>query len=166
MLRSRLPELEVATAGTQARHGHPVHPFTAAAVSAAGFDASEHASRLLQEPLLAGVDLVLTAERAHRSTVLGLRPALLRRTFTLQELVALAQAVAPRLPAGETAAAIEAVVAERGRHPAEAADLPDPVNEGPEAHAKMVRAVQDSVERLVVALVRDTVTGTGSAGAG
>ncbi len=88
--------------------------------------------------------------------MLAERPDLLRRTFTLQELVSLAEAVRPQRPDGQVDEALRAVISERGRHPASADDLPDPVDAGPEEHHQMVRSVVAAGDRLVAALVAPT----------
>ncbi len=151
-LRTALPRLEVSSAGTRATAGRAVHPLTAAAAVAAGTDPGPHASRPLGPELLRGVDLVVTAERAHRAPVLALRPDLLRRTFTFLELVQLADAVRPRLAPGHEVDALRAVVLERGRHPVVDADLADPVDGGPAEHEHMVATVRAGVDRLLGAL--------------
>lgn len=53
-------------------------------------DAAAHRARLLTEKMLAESDLVLTMAREHRSYVVQLSPALLRRTFTVREFARLA----------------------------------------------------------------------------
>lgn len=163
MLRSRLPELEVSSAGTRARNGDPMHELTAAAAGGAGHGDHGHTSRFLQEPVLRDVDLVLTAERAHRSAVLGLRPVLLCRTFTLLEFADLAEAVRPRLSRDRLIEAVDLVVAARGQHPVDARDLPDPVAGGPKAHEQMVTSVVTAVHRIEAALCADVVTQTSPA---
>lgn len=120
-----------------------------------GLPEPAHRSKPLTSVLLQGVDLVVTAERAHRAPVLSWRPDLLRRTFTFLELVELAGAVRPALAVGEEVAAMHAVVLGRGRHhPAPDADLPDPVQAGPPEHARMVSSVVTGVDRLLGSLVR------------
>ena len=134
----------------------PVHMLTATAMTEAGLGAPEHRSRPVDRSVLDGVDLVVTAEKAHRSAVLQVRPDLLRRTFTLDELVSLAEAVAPRREDGRAEEALSSVLAERGRHPTTSEDLPDPVDAGPEEHQQMVAGVVAAVDRLVAALVAPT----------
>jgi protein-tyrosine phosphatase len=53
-------------------------------------DAAAHRARLLTEKMLAESDLVLAMAREHRSYVVQLSPALLRRTFTVREFARLA----------------------------------------------------------------------------
>ncbi len=121
-------------------------------MTSCGGTAPVHRARLLRPRLLDGVDLVLTAERAHRSAVLQLRPDLLRRTFTFLELVQLAEAVRPGAPQGAELTALAAVVGERGRHRVDDVDLADPVDGGPVEHEQMVRTVLQHGDRLLTAL--------------
>ena len=160
MLGQRLPGIEVSSAGTRAQPDRPVHPRTAAAMLSQGLAVPEHRSRPLAAGLLRGVDLVVTAERAHRAPVLALRPDLLRKTFTFLELVQLAEATRPRLEPGHELDGLRAVVLERGRHPVVDADLADPVDAGPEEHARMVATVLAGADRLLVSLT----TGAHAAG--
>lgn len=146
----------MSSAGTQATVGRPPHMLTAMAMADAGLGEPEHRSRPVDRSALEGVDLVVTAEKAHRSAVLQVRPDLLRRTFTLDELVSLADAVRPRRVDGRVDEALRTVVAERGRHPTTSGDLPDPVDAGPEEHQRMVGDVVAAVDRLVDALVGPT----------
>jgi len=130
----------------------PAHPLTGAALTGLGLSASDHRSRLLAPQVLRDVELVVTAERAHRAPVLALRPDLLRRTFTFAELVDLAEAAGAGLPPGDEVAALRSVLAQRGRHAVVARDLPDPVDGGPQEHARMVATVVTGAERLLAAL--------------
>ena len=130
----------------------PVHPLTAAAMTGLGLSVPDHRSRLLAPQVLRDVELVVTAERAHRAPVLAMRPDLLRRTFTFAELVDLAEAAGAGLPPGDEVVALRSVLAERGRHAVVARDLPDPVDGGPQDHARMVRLVVAGSERLLAAL--------------
>ena len=134
-----------------------MHALTADAMTALGLVVPVHRSRVLSPEVVRDVELVVTAERAHRAPVLALRPDLLRRTFTFAELVDLAEAAGAGLPAGEELAALRAVVAQRGRHEVVAQDLPDPVTGSLVEHTRMVGTVLSGTARLRAALG----TGTG-----
>lgn len=146
----------MSSAGTQAVADRPVHVLTAAAMAEAGLDEGAHLSRHVDLAVLEGVDLVVTAEKAHRAAVLSLRPDLLRRTFTLDELVSLAEATRPRRTDGKVDEALRFVVSARGRHPTTSGDLADPVDAGLQAHHQMVRDVVSAVDRLEAALLTPT----------
>lgn len=96
------PGVGVHSAGTGAPVGHPVSEVVGTLLLERGIDASGHRARALTVPLIRESDLILTATRRHRSQVVALDPAALRRTFTLREFARLAEAA--RL-AGATAGA-------------------------------------------------------------
>ena len=150
----------MSSAGTRALADQPVHPLTADAMIGMGVPVPVHRSRWLGPEALRDVELVVTAERAHRAPVLALRPDLLRRTLTFAELVDLAEAAGAGLPPGEEVAALRALVAQRGRHAVVAHDLPDPVTGGPDEQARMVATVVSGVGRLRAALTSGGGTAT------
>jgi protein-tyrosine phosphatase len=156
VLRERIPGLELSSAGTRAEAGRPLHPLTADAMTGLGLEVPLHRSRVLGPEVVRDVELVVTAERAHRAPVLALRPDLLRLTFTFAELVDLAEAAEAGLPPGGELAALRAVVAQRGRHAVSAQDLPDPVTGTPAEHTRMVSTVVSGAGRLRAALVAGT----------
>lgn len=96
LLRARTSgySIQVSSAGVIADNGAPM-PEEAARVSRQyGGDPEGHRSRLLTEAQLREADLVLTATRAHRSSVVQLLPRMSRRTFTISEFVRLSSSVA------------------------------------------------------------------------
>jgi len=138
---------DVASAGTQADPGLPVHPLTASALGRRGVGVEGHAAQRLSRDQVDGADLVLTATREHRAAVVALQPMAAGRCFTLGEFARLAPAVVdlgvlnpPELVAG-------AAVLRPRLAPSEPAadDLPDPVHGGEDAHEAMVAAVQRHV---------------------
>src|SRR5699024_5640914 len=80
------PAIEIASAGVGAVVDAPMAPEMATLVTAAGADASRFTARQLTIAMVAESDLVLTATRRHRTAVVGLVPAAVRRTFTVREL--------------------------------------------------------------------------------
>lgn len=86
--------VDVSGAGTWASEGHPMEPFAAQALRERDVDPTGFAARLLQAPLVAGADLIVTATVEHRGDVVSLVPSAVRRTFTLLELAR----VVDRLP--------------------------------------------------------------------
>lgn len=94
LLRSALSDLgvRVHSAGTHALVDEAMTEQALQLAAAHGADttvAGEHRARLLTEPLLTETDLVLTMAREHRSHVVQMMPALLRRTFTVREFARL-----------------------------------------------------------------------------
>ncbi|MFI6226030.1 low molecular weight phosphatase family protein [Micromonospora echinospora] len=121
----------VASAGTDAVPGRPIHPYAAVITAARGIDASGFRSRRLRVEQLTDATLVLTATRRQRTVCVGLAPATLHRTFTLRQFARLA-AVAdppPRTADRPVRAAVEAAARARSRlQPMpDADDLVDPI---------------------------------------
>jgi protein-tyrosine phosphatase len=138
--------LEVISAGTQATPGRPIHPLTARAMHAVGLAVPAHASAALAlEPVLAA-DLILTAERSHRTTVAALDNGAVAKTFTLLEFAALVRHVGaeaaefspPRLVAA--CAQLRASGAAAGWN-GQSLDLPDPVRGDADLHLAVLHRV-------------------------
>jgi len=86
-------DVSVASAGTRALVGDSMDPHVQRQLEALGVTATDHVARQVTADLIESADLVITAERDQRSTVVGLVPAAVRRTFTLKELAALGERV-------------------------------------------------------------------------
>lgn len=91
LARSLGPEILVTSAGTGALVGHPIAPGVAEHLAYAGASVQGFAARQVTESILRESDLVLPLTRAHRTKVVELAPATVRRTFTLRELARIAQ---------------------------------------------------------------------------
>jgi protein-tyrosine phosphatase len=87
--------VDVSGAGTWARDGEPMEPYAEQTLRERGIDADAFAARRLQPSLVTGAGLVLTATREHRSAVVQLVPAAVRRTFTLLELARVVDQLPP-----------------------------------------------------------------------
>lgn len=90
LLQSGLDELHpgrfaVSSAGTHALVGQPMQPLSAEIVHRLGGNADPFVSRQLTTSMVREADLILAMAAEHRSRVLQLEPAALRRTFTLRE---------------------------------------------------------------------------------
>jgi protein-tyrosine phosphatase len=90
--------VQVSSAGTRARPGAPMHPYTAAALQALGAEADRSAARRLTPDLIATADVVLTATATERDDVLSMMPTALNRTFTLREFARLSAHLPPAGP--------------------------------------------------------------------
>lgn len=82
---------QLRSAGTAAMVEDPADPHLAPLLEVHGLPMTPHRARQLTERMLTRVDIVLTATVAQRTEVVRLRPALLRRTFTLREFALLLQ---------------------------------------------------------------------------
>jgi protein-tyrosine phosphatase len=166
--------VSVTSAGTLAQNGHPMEPGAVRALTDLGVDADDFGATPLTSPLLAASDLVLVATRDHRSAVVGLLPAAVRRTFTLFELARIAESAPPRPGAAMTSTdaahspddlhqAVAWAAQVRGSVPRperdEADDLADPLGESDQVYRERAAAVAASVERIVRYLLGSTSAG-------
>lgn len=151
-------DVRFSSAGTRGLTGAPVSPMMAALLQADSIPTEGFRARRLSDAALQGVNLVVGMDQSHRGAAAELRPALVRSSFTLLELVDIA---------GRMAAADEwtgdspgrrlatlAREARRYRGTAPAAGIADPYG-GPESG--YLNAYQQIRQALVglVALIRD-----------
>ena len=93
---SMLPEAQrplIESAGTRALLGWPMPEQAAALTREFGADAAGHRARQLTAEMVAASDLVIVMAREHLDRIAALDPAAASRTFTLQELARIADAV-------------------------------------------------------------------------
>ena len=114
------PSVSVTSAGTHALVGHPISEPMAVLLRQAGVDPEPFQGRRLSEQMLKEADLILTMTRAQRGLVVELRPAAVRRAFTLREFARLLSrvdrsALPDRTPGDRLGAAIPLASAERGK---------------------------------------------------
>ncbi|WP_218714018.1 low molecular weight phosphatase family protein [Arthrobacter sp. BF1] len=83
----------VSSAGTGALVGLGIEPHVAGFIRVMGGSTENFVSRQLTPAILAEQDLVISLTRAHRSKIVELRPALLKKTFTLRELARILPAI-------------------------------------------------------------------------
>ncbi|MFI1654279.1 low molecular weight phosphatase family protein [Streptomyces sp. NPDC020472] len=102
----------IVSAGTTARPGAPMSPRSAAVIEELGGRAAGFTARRLSAELIGSADVVLGLAREHREAAVQLRPAALRRSFTLEEFVRL---TGGRRFEGGPGAAVACAAAARGR---------------------------------------------------
>lgn len=155
--------VEVASAGTRAVVGAPMSPQMAALVAGRGVPADAFAARQLQESVVREADLVIALTRAHRSAVVELVPAAVRRTFTLRELARLAPLVDPAQlaaagprPAERLRALLPLAAAQRGQVAAtpDDDDVTDPIGGSDALYARVFTQMEQAVEVVVGAVRR------------
>ncbi|WP_456818688.1 arsenate reductase/protein-tyrosine-phosphatase family protein [Cellulomonas sp. URHB0016] len=160
---SLAPAIEVASAGTAAMVGAPMTPEMAALVGSAGLDPDGFQARQLSSAMVQRADIVVALTRDHRSAVVELHPAAVRRAFTLRELARLSSLVEPaELPgAGATTAdrlraLVPLVASRRGLVPTLPAhdDVPDPFGRGDAAYRRSFAQMAPAVEAVVAAVRR------------
>jgi protein-tyrosine phosphatase len=154
--------VQVASAGTRAVVGAPIHPDTARVVSALGGEVAGFTARQLHRTMLSEADLVLTMTTEHRTTALGLEPRALSRTFTLREaadlvgLVADAPAAVDRPAEDHPRSLAQRMAAARSRRARGGADdITDPINRPAEIHREVVEAVSACLRPVLRAVVAD-----------
>lgn len=148
---------EFFSTGTRAADGFPLHPLTGRALAARGIEPPEHVSQRITPDIVRLADLVLTAERVHRTVVVELDPSATRRTFTVKEFARLALSL-PEPPAvleAGPAEVVSAIAGLRGRVPGSPDDdLDDPIRGDQAMHDRVVDQLVTAVERCGDALVR------------
>ena len=152
LLAARLPRdrFTVASAGVGAMVGYAMSKYAAEELRGYGGYPTHFAARQLTPEMLEHSDLILTATRELRSSVLADAPNALRRTFTILEFAALASAAEGQSP--------DDVVKWAGAHRSSAGaieqDVPDPYRRGAEAHAAAAAAINEAVEQIAKGLDR------------
>lgn len=173
-----LEGIVVRSAGTRAAAGDPVMPDAEALLGERGLDAADFRSTPLTPALVEQADLILCAERSHRSDVVRLAPKALRKTLTLAQAARLvpfvdpAELAPPSDPAGETRASLRAahipsvstltagLMAARGHVAAsDADDIGDPAGHPREAYDDAALRIDDAV-RAIVGAIRATARPT------
>jgi len=91
------PDIRLSSAGTQAVNGAPMAPMMVAILREAGLEDPAFRSRQLSSAMVQDATLILTATRRHRSVVVTMEPAAVRRTFTMLEFARLARLVDPTI---------------------------------------------------------------------
>ena len=145
----------VASAGTHAWPGEPMHPLARETLNRRGADAAGFRSRRLTPELMGAAALVLTATREQRSICVTLAPAALRRTFTLRQFGRIA-AVLAAAPARGLEAALGQVARARAELPAVPPaddDLTDPVNGTAADFAACAALIEAALEPTLALLI-------------
>lgn len=153
LLRARTAghSIVVSSAGVIADPGAPMTEEAARVSRRYGGEPDGHRARLLTRAHLGDADLVLTATRAHRGTVVQLVPRMSRRAFTLSEFARLVSAV-PEHEWGsfeDAAALVDAVRALRGFVPPpdepDDDDIEDPYRKPVEVYETVGARLHDEV---------------------
>lgn len=79
------PDCVVRSAGTAALAGQPMDSRMVEALDHQGTPVTGFTARQLEPDMIEAADLIITADRGHRSVVVGQAPGALDRTFTLLE---------------------------------------------------------------------------------
>lgn len=162
LFRSAFPEgsgIFTHSAGTGALVGEPIQPPMVALLRQSLAPTENFAARQLNEQLVTGADLVLTATRNHRGAVVDQAPVALRRTFTLREFARLASAVDPEelginagpnaTPAARLAALVPLASRRRTQTEAELDNIVDPYRQSDEIYAESYEQLTEAVQTIV-----------------
>ncbi|MGE9808300.1 MULTISPECIES: low molecular weight phosphatase family protein [unclassified Janibacter] len=157
--------VRVSSAGTRPMEGDPIEPTMARLLDEGGVDTGGFAARWLTPDLIRDADVVLAMTRDHRSKIVQMAPAALKRTFTLRELARLAQRIAPDEldavagPEADVSARLAALVQLAPRHrgpvPPEDDDVVDPYRKGDDVFAEVYAQLVGEVTALVRVLAPD-----------
>lgn len=145
---------EVRSAGTGALVGHAIEPHVEGFIRVMGASADDFVSRQLTPAILKEQDLVLALTRKHRSRIVEMQPALLKKTFTLRELARILPHIDVPLDMGPTERweamiplAMRARSMYRSAH--EDDDVLDPYRRSDEVYEEMRRDITPAVQSLV-----------------
>jgi protein-tyrosine phosphatase len=144
----------VGSAGVRTRSGETTEAETLEALRESGIPSARQPVRQIDEAIAAGSDLVLTAERSHRSEVLRLAPGTVGRVFTLLEFERLLEAAQRHELHSRVNTLTElAAYADSARFVAGPAgpfdDLADPVGRPLESFRETQRLVERIVARII-----------------
>jgi protein-tyrosine phosphatase len=152
LLAARLPRerFTVRSAGVGAMVGYAMSKYAAAELRGYGGDPTGFAAQQMTPRMVEEADLILTATRELRSSVLAEAPQALRRTFTILEFAALLASAEGDTPTE----LVKWAGAHRSSAGAIEQDVPDPYRRGPEAHAAAAAAINEAVEQIAKGLDR------------
>lgn len=149
--RADANQLHVESVGTLAAEGAAMDRTAAAAVGDLAASPVNFHTRALTPDRIDKASLVLCAERAHRKSVLWLRPAAYRRTFTILEFAELSCGADPtRLSSANLAerarSLVTAVAEQRSALLKTDLDLADPYGQGSDTVAACARQIAGALE--------------------
>lgn len=147
--------ISVRSAGVRATEGMGIDSVIADQMEQHGVPYLEHHSLHLKPSYIEWADLILTAERSHRSAVVQMVPAALRQTFTIPEFADLSRIIDPRSLGTESPSVrlnnlMNAAATQRGRRTVR--------NESDDDLADLVRRTEREAKRLVNEIKEHTET--------
>lgn len=146
----------VMSAGTRAVVGYEMDPAAARQLRRLGGVAGDFRARQMRESLVQEADLILSATRTHRGSVLEEEPRALRRTFTMREFADLVNraSVAASLPA-----LVADIADRRGDSRLVDYDVPDPIGASDEVHAEVADVIYQAVCMITDAVAKVVTAG-------
>ncbi|MFS3126814.1 hypothetical protein ACLM5J_00255 [Nocardioides sp. Bht2] len=144
--------IEVASAGVRALEGREMAPESLRTLTERGAATGSFGARLCSTEMLAHADLVLTATRGIRSSMLAETPQALRRSFTITEFVALSEHVQAQAPVADLAALIAGCAQIRGSVPVAEYDVADPYGRSAAHFDTAAEQIDAAVARIAAVL--------------
>lgn len=150
-------DVRIHSAGTGALVGNPMTEQAAALSTRFGGEPAAHRARQVTGTMVRAADLVLTASREHRSSIVSAYPQALKYTFTLNQFARIVQSFAPSDLIGVSTAQdlVAAVAAQRGvaiplENP-EDDDIVDPYRREQSVYESSARVIDGAVNIIVSA---------------
>ncbi|AWB87303.1 hypothetical protein C3E77_12250 [Mycetocola zhujimingii] len=159
LAQHHITSIAVRSAGTDALLRQSVAGPMAEILREDNIDPSLFRSRQLSHQLVASADLILTAERAHRSVAARMHPSAVSRIFTVTQAARLLQAAPPLPPdpALNPVAQLTSLIASgRGVNQTSAGngdDIADPWQQSRSVYRAVARAMKEPLAVIVHALV-------------
>jgi protein-tyrosine phosphatase len=145
----------VGSAGTQGWEGSGAQPESVVAAAEREVDIADHVARRLTPAMIEGAELVLAMAGEHRDAVTHAVPAAAARTFTLKELVRLAQtlpAAGPSATLGDRVAEAEALRSGGFDGNPRDEDVADPLGQTQDTYRAIAWELDELIHRLDAAL--------------
>ncbi|MET0859504.1 MAG: hypothetical protein ABW091_00610 [Microbacterium sp.] len=159
LAQRRITSIAVRSAGTDALLRQPIAAPMADILADANIDATTFRSRQLERQMVRSADLILTAERSHRSVVARLQPDALPRIFTLRQAARLVQSAPSEAAIDNSANAASqlAMLIASGRvinHPSagDGDDIPDPWQQPRSVYRSVAGMLKEPLDVLANAL--------------
>jgi protein-tyrosine phosphatase len=139
----------VTSAGTAGWDGSGAMEESIRAARERGIDIGTHLARRLLPEMVDDADLVVCMAADHREAIIGARPDVADKTFTIKELVRLLEASPPT---GPFSSRVASAAAARNGSPRRTEDVRDPLGDTIDGYREIADELLDLARRLAGAL--------------